>query len=241
MTWISETRRSPASGCQGMSQRCCGTPGATRRPRWRARRCTSGKTSARKKPTNLAVRSGPPHSTPARADRRECPPDLGHNSRASPTPTPRGHRSVTRLAPIGGILAIVKANRRVDVSCDVNVDNDQVFIRGCLRPPLDAVPITIEITDQRGEREYLGRHRPDWLLRPRAAAGGPCTSHQGDLHDPGLRRAEQCRRRDGMRGPEHRGALERSLCGGARSTDSPRDGCAQTRPESHQSKAVRHR
>ena len=51
------------------------------------------------------------------------------------------HRSL----PIGGILAIVKANRRVDVSCEVNVDNDQAFIRGCLRPPVEAVPITVSL------------------------------------------------------------------------------------------------
>ena len=60
-----------------------------------------------------------------------------------------------RYLPIGGILAIVKATRRVDVDCQVTVDNDQLFVSGCLRPPLQRVPITVEITDGKGRRQYV--------------------------------------------------------------------------------------
>ena len=60
-----------------------------------------------------------------------------------------------RYLPIGGFLADIKANRKVDVGFDVEIAGDRVLINGCLNPPVAGVPITVEITDERGELIYL--------------------------------------------------------------------------------------
>jgi hypothetical protein len=60
-----------------------------------------------------------------------------------------------RYLPIGGILAVVNANRRVHCDAAVDMERDQLLVNGCLSPPLDHVPITIEITDSTGRREHI--------------------------------------------------------------------------------------
>ncbi len=60
-----------------------------------------------------------------------------------------------RYLPIGGFLADIKATRKVDVDFAVDVTGDRVFITGCVKPPVAGVPITVEITNERGERIYL--------------------------------------------------------------------------------------
>ncbi|MCJ7797299.1 MAG: hypothetical protein MUQ56_11135, partial [Thermoleophilia bacterium] len=57
--------------------------------------------------------------------------------------------------PIGGILARVKATKRVRPRCDVDVRGNKLQVRGCIVPPLAGVPITLEIVDTAGVRRYL--------------------------------------------------------------------------------------
>jgi len=57
--------------------------------------------------------------------------------------------------PIGGVLARVKATKRVLPQCDVQVLAGELIVRGCIKPPLAGVPITIEIVDANGARRYL--------------------------------------------------------------------------------------
>jgi hypothetical protein len=61
-----------------------------------------------------------------------------------------------RYLPIGGFLADIKANRKVDdIEFGVDVAGDRVLISGCLKPAIADVPITVEITDERDMRMYL--------------------------------------------------------------------------------------
>ncbi|MGH3453907.1 MAG: IPT/TIG domain-containing protein [Nocardioidaceae bacterium] len=60
-----------------------------------------------------------------------------------------------RYLPIGGVLADIKANRKVDIGVDVEVSGNHVVVQGCLRPPVRNVPITVEITDEDGKTTYL--------------------------------------------------------------------------------------
>jgi hypothetical protein len=60
-----------------------------------------------------------------------------------------------RYLPIGGFLADIKANRKVDVDYSIDVEGDRVVIRGCLDPPLEDVPITAEVVDEKDRRMYI--------------------------------------------------------------------------------------
>ena len=60
-----------------------------------------------------------------------------------------------RYLPIGGILADVKATRKVDIEWSVDTGSEQIFLSGCLRPGLAGVPVTVEITDARGKPRHL--------------------------------------------------------------------------------------
>lgn len=60
-----------------------------------------------------------------------------------------------RYLPIGGILADVKANTRVNADFKVGVDGKSLFGAGCLKPALASVPITVEVTDEHGNVSYL--------------------------------------------------------------------------------------
>jgi hypothetical protein len=60
-----------------------------------------------------------------------------------------------RYLPIGGFLADIKANRKVEIDVDVNVEGGRAIVTGCLNPPLSDVPITIEITDAGGAQTLL--------------------------------------------------------------------------------------
>jgi hypothetical protein len=60
-----------------------------------------------------------------------------------------------RYLPIGGFLADIKANRKVEIDARVDVEGDGVLVAGCLKPPLSDVPITIEVTDANGKPTYL--------------------------------------------------------------------------------------
>ena len=55
-----------------------------------------------------------------------------------------------RYLPIGGILADVKATTKVDTTPRISSDGKTLIVRGCLIPPVTGVPITIEVTDDRG-------------------------------------------------------------------------------------------
>jgi hypothetical protein len=57
--------------------------------------------------------------------------------------------------PIGGILARVKATKRVLPRCEVEVRESRLIVRGCIAPPLVGIPITVEITDAHGERRHV--------------------------------------------------------------------------------------
>ena len=57
--------------------------------------------------------------------------------------------------PIGGILARVKATKRVRPRCEVDVRENQLIVRGCIEPGLAGIPITVEVTDARGRRRYV--------------------------------------------------------------------------------------
>jgi hypothetical protein len=60
-----------------------------------------------------------------------------------------------RYVPIGGFLADIKANQKVEIETAVDVADDRALVSGCLTPPLPDVPITIAITDARGLPSYL--------------------------------------------------------------------------------------
>lgn len=60
-----------------------------------------------------------------------------------------------RYVPIGGFLADIKANRKVEIDANVDVEGDRVLVTGCLSPPLPDVPITIEVTNARGDQTLL--------------------------------------------------------------------------------------
>jgi hypothetical protein len=57
-----------------------------------------------------------------------------------------------RYIPIGGILADVKATRKVRINWEAGGRGNRLGGGGCLDPGLPDVPITIEITSQGGER-----------------------------------------------------------------------------------------
>lgn len=57
-----------------------------------------------------------------------------------------------RYVPIGGILADVKATRKVSINWEVMQHGDRLIGRGCLSPSFPGVPITVEITSRKGER-----------------------------------------------------------------------------------------
>lgn len=62
-----------------------------------------------------------------------------------------------RLLPIGGLMAIVKANHKVNIDLDI-VQADvglPLRVNGCLKPPLSKVPIAFEVTDPEGRRDLL--------------------------------------------------------------------------------------
>jgi hypothetical protein len=62
-----------------------------------------------------------------------------------------------RLLPIGGLMAIVKANQKVNI--DINTVQISVgmplIVNGCLKPPLTNIPITVEVTDPEGNIDRL--------------------------------------------------------------------------------------
>ena len=62
-----------------------------------------------------------------------------------------------RMLPIGGLLVIVKANRKVQIDWDISAPSSgmPLLITGCLEPPLADVPITIEVTDPQGKTHLL--------------------------------------------------------------------------------------
>ncbi len=60
-----------------------------------------------------------------------------------------------RYLPIGGVLADIKANRKVDIEFGVDPAGDRIIINGCIKPPVAGVPITVEITDERGKPIHL--------------------------------------------------------------------------------------
>jgi hypothetical protein len=60
-----------------------------------------------------------------------------------------------RYLPIGGILAAVKATRRVDCQSVADVEGDRLLLNGCLTPKLAGVPITIEVTDAAGHSDHI--------------------------------------------------------------------------------------
>lgn len=60
-----------------------------------------------------------------------------------------------RYLPIGGILSNVKATKKVKITPELRTDGGYFTIRGCLKPAIADTPITVEITDSNGERQYL--------------------------------------------------------------------------------------
>ncbi len=61
-----------------------------------------------------------------------------------------------RYLPIGGILADVKATKKVRFNWEVaGTPHGSITGHGCLQPPLVGVPITVEVTDRRGERTLI--------------------------------------------------------------------------------------
>jgi hypothetical protein len=59
-----------------------------------------------------------------------------------------------RYLPIGGILSLVKATRRVQTDPKVKVNDDgTLYVSGCIEPAVEGVPITIEVTDKDGRTE----------------------------------------------------------------------------------------
>ncbi|WP_411139368.1 IPT/TIG domain-containing protein [Streptomyces sp. C10] len=60
-----------------------------------------------------------------------------------------------RYLPIGGILAAVKAVQRVEPICAVAVEGNRLTARGCLKPPLNGVPVTVEIVDAEGHAQHF--------------------------------------------------------------------------------------
>jgi hypothetical protein len=63
------------------------------------------------------------------------------------------------LEPIGGITAIVKATRKVEVRWEVEAAVEKpADVTGCLKPALADVPITVEVTAPDGKTELLHTH-----------------------------------------------------------------------------------
>jgi hypothetical protein len=61
-----------------------------------------------------------------------------------------------RYLPIGGILANVKATKKVRFNWEVaGTPQGRITGHGCLQPPLTGVPITVEVTDRRGGRSLV--------------------------------------------------------------------------------------
>lgn len=60
-----------------------------------------------------------------------------------------------RYLPIGGFLADVKANRKVDIEYEAEVSDGRILVSGCLKPPVPGVQITVELIDQRGKPAYF--------------------------------------------------------------------------------------
>jgi hypothetical protein len=62
-----------------------------------------------------------------------------------------------RLLPIGGLMAIVKANHKVNIDLDIVQTSVgmPLIVNGCLKPPLANVPITVEVTDPEGKKDLL--------------------------------------------------------------------------------------
>jgi hypothetical protein len=60
-----------------------------------------------------------------------------------------------RYLPIGGILSNVKATKRVKFAPDVRTDGGYFTVKACLKPAIAGTPITLEITDSHGRRQYL--------------------------------------------------------------------------------------
>jgi hypothetical protein len=80
-----------------------------------------------------------------------------------------------RYLPIGGILAAVKATRRVECQSAVDVEGDRLLVNGCLKPPLGGVPITIEVTDAAGKSDhiYLATRKDGCFYVDDAVGGAP--------------------------------------------------------------------
>jgi len=60
-----------------------------------------------------------------------------------------------RHLPIGGILADVKANKRVSGKFTLGMEGDELAGKGQLTPALPDIPICIEVIDATGNRTYL--------------------------------------------------------------------------------------
>ena len=83
-----------------------------------------------------------------------------------------------RYVPIGGILADIKANRRVEIESGVKNEGDRIIVRGCLEPRVEGVPVTVEFTDERGQHTYLHA-----LTDPRGCFD--LSKHEGARFPPG--------------------------------------------------------
>jgi hypothetical protein len=71
-----------------------------------------------------------------------------------------------RYLPIGGFLAAVKAVKKVKIEFTFEAGAGLIYVYGHLNPPLANIPITIEVTDEKGN---------SWLLYSVTNAHGSFT------------------------------------------------------------------
>jgi len=105
-----------------------------------------------------------------------------------------------RYLPIGGILAPVRAVKKVALEIRCEAGGGAIIVWGTISPPVQAVPVVVEITDERGQSLLLytnsdtaGHFNVNSVqLRPRmelgkysvqafATAGGPAAEAESDV------------------------------------------------------------